>query len=59
MDNRSEYSIILAPVQSRRRNQFETKTCLMLFKLTRQERKFLTILMVLLVLGLVGLALFH
>ena len=31
----------------------------MLFKLTRQERKFLTILMVLLVLGLVGLALFH
>jgi hypothetical protein len=31
----------------------------MLFKLTRQERKFLTILMVLLVLGLVGLALFQ
>lgn len=31
----------------------------MLFNLTRQERKFLTILLLLLVLGLIGLLAFH
>lgn len=31
----------------------------MLFKLTHQERKFLTVLVVLLILGLVGLVLFR